>query len=128
MFGINGAAAQSYYSQTPSTFKAMQHLVMAMDDFSRSGKKSWFGRDKTMQAMEKVALNIGRTITAMRSDCVIAPQASAAEIHRKLQERLREFFEAFPTWVGAQTAAMVLFADDVSMKIIQTHIDMFPRG
>jgi len=41
MFRINSPAAQTFYSQTPETFKAIQHLVMAMDDFCQT-KKSWY--------------------------------------------------------------------------------------
>jgi hypothetical protein len=131
MFGINSAAAQFFYARTPETFKAMQHLVMALDDFTKSsGKKSWFGsgQDKTMRAIEKAAIHIGRT-TAMHSDgvIVIAPQTSATEIHGELQERLDQFFEAFPNWIGARTSAMVIFAVDMSKGIVRTHVDMYSR-
>jgi hypothetical protein len=111
MFGINSASAQSFYSQTPATFKAMQQLVIAVDDFSRS-----------MQLLEKIAVHIGRTITAMRSDGVIAPDSSVADIHVELQERFCRFFEAFATKAGTQAAATVIFNDEVSRGIVETHV------
>jgi hypothetical protein len=116
MFGIKGVSARSFYSQTPETFKAMQHLVTVMDDFS-----------KPMQLLEKLADHIGRTIAAMRSDGVITPHSSAADIHVELQERFTRFFEAFPTRVGAQAAAAIIFNDEVSRGIVETYVDTYSR-
>ena len=109
MFVIKCASAQSFYSQTPETFKAMQHLIAVVDDISRP-----------MQLLEKLKDHIGRTIAAMRSDGVITAQSSAADIHVELQERFTRFFEAFATRAGAQAAAAVIFDDEVSKGIVET--------
>ncbi|AUT69221.1 hypothetical protein [Paraburkholderia hospita] len=111
MFGVKGVSVQSFYSQTPETFKAMQHLVAVMDDLSRP-----------MQLLENLADHIGRTIAAMRSDGIITPQSSAADIHFVLQERFTRFFEAFATRAGAQAAAAVIFNDEVSKGIVETYV------
>lgn len=111
MFAINGASAQSVYSQTPETFKALQHLVTILDDL--------YG---TMPLLDKLADHIGRTIAAMRSDGVITPHSSVADIHVELQERFTRFFEAFATRAGAHAAASVIFNDEISRGIVETHV------
>jgi hypothetical protein len=111
MYGINDGSVQSFYSQTPETFKALQRLVTVLDDF--------YG---PTQLLEKLADHIGRTITAMRSDGVITPHSSTADIHGRLQERFTRFFEAFATRVGAHAAAAVIFDDAASRSIVETHV------
>jgi hypothetical protein len=111
MFAINGASAQSLYSQSPETFKALQHLVTILDDL--------YG---TMPLLDKLADHIGRTIAAMRSDGVITPNSSVADIHVELQERFTRFFEAFATRAGAHAAAAVIFNDEISRGIVETHV------
>jgi hypothetical protein len=111
MSGIKNMSALSFYSKTPETFKAMQHLVTVMDDFPGP-----------MPLLEKLADHIGRTIAAMRTDGVITPHSSAADVHVELQERYTRFFEAFATRVGAQAAAAVIFNDEVSRGIVETHV------
>lgn len=128
MFGINGATAQGFYNKAPNTFKAMQHLIMAMDDVAKHvGKKTWFGRDKTEQVAAALTQNIGITITAMRSDGVVAEVVSAEDVRRQLQEQLTKFFEAFPTWVNAQIFATIFFSQDSSLQIVKDHMRVLSR-
>jgi hypothetical protein len=129
MFGINGAAAQGFCDRAPNTFKAMQHLVMAMDDVAKhAGKKTWFGRDKTERVTTALTQNIGRTISAMRSDGIVAEAESAEDVRRQLQEQVTKFFEAFPTWVNAQIFATIFFSQDSSLEIVKDHVRAVSRG
>ncbi|WP_233849545.1 hypothetical protein [Paraburkholderia sp. HD33-4] len=114
MYGINDVSVQSFYSQTPETFKALQRLVTVLDDF--------YG---PRQLLVKLADQIGRTIAAMRSDGVITPQSSAVDIHGKLQERFTRFFEAFVTRAGAHAAAAVIFNDKVSRKVSRDIVETY---
>lgn len=123
MFGINGVAAQALYERAPSTFKAMQHLVMAMDDVAKwTGKKTWFGRDKTEQMIAVLAQRIGETISAMRDDGTIEEGNSAEDVRLKLHEQLSQFFEAFPSWMQAQIFSTIFFSQNDSLEIIRIKI------
>ncbi|MFM0079750.1 hypothetical protein P0D72_12820 [Paraburkholderia sediminicola] len=125
MFGINTAEAQSFYARTPKTFKAMQHLVMAMDDFAKSsGKKTWLGKDKSLKSMEKIAVNIGITIWAMRTDALVVPQSSVADVHRELREQISTFVKVFPRWADAYDVAVALFSANVALEIVRAHVEM----
>ncbi|MFC0127960.1 hypothetical protein [Ralstonia solanacearum] len=120
MLGINGEAAQDFYSRAPQTFRAMQHLVMALDDCAKNvGKKTWFGRDKTQDALVALGLNMARTITAMRADGVLFASSPASDVHSALRNQVFQFFEVAPTWTRAASFAAAFFADKSSMDIVE---------
>jgi hypothetical protein len=75
-----------------------------------------------VQLLEKLADLIGKTIAAMRSDGIITPKSSSADIHSALQEKFTWFFEAFANRVGALAAAAVIFNDEVSKGLVETHV------
>ncbi len=69
--------------------------IICMRSFIDASQSQFRGRvscDSDNDQRRLAGIHIGRTITAMRSDGVIAPQTSATEIHRELQERLDQFF------------------------------------
>ena len=129
MFGFNDSVAQGMYSTAPQSFKALQNLVMAMDDFQKkAGKKTLFGKDKSQELLVMVTVNIGRTITAMRADGIISPKSSAEEVHRLAKAQLDRFFEAFPMWTMAMVFSEIFFSDQMSIDVVKTHVEMYPDG
>jgi len=125
MLGNNDAVAEDIYSRTPQTFKALQNLVVAMDDFqNKFGKKTWFFSDNSPEAFTMLPTNIARTINAMRADGVISRKTPAEEIDTLLKAQLDRFFEAFPMWTTARIFSDVSFAEKSFMGIIKEYVDM----
>jgi len=125
MLGINDAVAEDIYSRTPQTFKALQNLVVAMDDFqNKFGKKTWFCSDNSPEAYTRLPTNIARAINAMRADGVISAKTPAEDIHKLLKAQLDGFFETFPTFTTARIFSDVSFAEKSFMGIIKEYIDM----
>lgn len=123
MFGINDGAARAFHQRSPATFEAMQHLVMALDDCAKNlGRKTLFGRDKSQEYLAKLALQMGRTIVAMRADRLLDSFTEPQAIHELLQTQLNSFFEAFPTWLNAKAFAQAFFTDRMSLSIIEAHV------
>jgi len=92
----------SLQRHVPHTFEAMQHLVMAMDDYVKSmGKKTIFGKDKAPAAYEKYLQHLQRTCLALQRDGQVSPSASSEEIILKLQSVIALFKRAFPNWPNA---------------------------
>jgi len=122
MFGINGSEAREMALRTPETFKAMQNFVMALDDCAKNlGRKTLFGRNKDQEYLAKLALEMGRTIVAMRVDRLVEPFTEPQAIHELLQVQLGTFFEAFPTWLNAKAFAEAFFTERMSLSIIESH-------
>ncbi|NKA35762.1 hypothetical protein GO300_03827 [Ralstonia solanacearum] len=123
MFGINGVAAQAFWDSKPETFKAMQHLVMALDDCAKYvGKRTFLGQDKTQEYLAKLALQMSRTIVAMRADGLLTPFAEPQSIHQDLQDQLAQFFEVCPTWVRAMAFSVAFFNESMSLEIIKVQV------
>ncbi|WP_197338762.1 hypothetical protein [Ralstonia solanacearum] len=123
MFGINNKVAQAFWERKPHTFTALQHLVMAMDDCAKHvGQRTLFGRDKTQEYLTKLALQLSRTIDAMRTDGLLTPFAEPQAIHEDIQSQLSEFFEAFPTWARAMAFSLAFFNEPMSMEIIKAKV------
>ncbi len=120
MFGINNGNAQQMHNVFPHTFVAMQHLVMAMEDcIKNSGKKSWFGNDKGVDAVMKFKYQLSRTIVAMTLDGLIDETGSNEVVAVAIMGQIAEFAKAFPTWAMAYQFAMDFFGNEaVSLAVI----------
>lgn len=129
MFGFDDAAALNYRIRAPATFKAMQNFVMALDHCARNmGRRSFLGRDKTPEALASLALQMGRTIVAMKQDGLLSWFAEPQEIHGELQRELIQFFEVCPTWRAAAAFSLGFFNDQTSLAIIEAHSKTMPLG
>jgi hypothetical protein len=107
----------------PSTFAALQMLVMSMADCTNNaGKKTWFGRDKGTESLIKFHSNLKRTIFAMMSDGMVRDSDGSELFYEKLIKVLHEFSLAFPNWNDAYSFANIFFLEgnrrDESIKII----------
>jgi hypothetical protein len=111
MFGINDRTAQAFHSRSPHTFAALQHVVMAMDDVANAkGKRTWFGRDKIVNATANLEVAVVKAVIAMDLDDIVSSAMSNEELAQAMKTQLDQFFEAFPTWMQARVFAEVFFA------------------
>src|SRR5688500_3925005 len=63
------ALAEEFQVARPQTFAALQQLVMAMAQCRNTrGKKTLFGRDKPVKAMERFDQRLRETLVALSTD------------------------------------------------------------
>lgn len=102
MATTNWTNAALFQESAPHTFNALQHLVMAMADFSKNrGKTSFFGKDKGLAAYKKFEDKLRDTLLAMVLDGVIERNSRPALARAALIKAISLFAAAFPNWQDA---------------------------
>jgi hypothetical protein len=97
---------------TPHTYNALQKLVMAMAGISKNaGKKTFFGRDKGLEAYSKFRVSLKATIQCMVLDGIISESSITNEVMTALIHKIQEFQMAFPNWQDAYAVASWFFED-----------------
>ena len=108
MATTNWSNAHAFQAHAPHTFNALQQLVMAMADFANNrGKKSFFGRDKGLEAYKKFEDKFRDTLLAMVIDGIVQRNVDPEPARLKLIEAIEVFSYAFPNWQDAY-----IFADE----------------
>jgi hypothetical protein len=106
----------------PHTFNAMQHLVMAMADYSNNRhKRTFFGRDRGLAALKKFESALRDTLLAMVIDGKLARDAAPEDCVHKLALSLARWAEAFPNWQDAYTFAEEYFGDGFEAAVVRVN-------
>lgn len=130
MATTNWASADLFYEEYPRTFRFLQDLVLAMEECAKNiGKKSFFGKDKGLIAVEKFEKALTSTLLAMVADGIISKNDSPSEIRLHLLNMIKLFASVFPNWQLAYVFAYTFFertAETAEKKIKE--IMMFMSG
>ncbi len=108
--------AGTFQARFPHTFNALQKLVMAMADYEKNrGKKTLFGKDKSLNAYKKFEGTLKDTLLAMVVDGAVARNIGAKECRETLTEMIAAFAEVFPNWQDAYSFADNYFIQNAAI-------------
>ncbi|WP_416406496.1 hypothetical protein RCH27_08405 [Paracidovorax citrulli] len=86
----------------PRSHTALQNFVMSMAAVvNNSGKRSFFGRDKGVAAMEKFGRSLESLLVAMALDGQISDGFSAEDVAHKVDDLIKLFRDGYPNWQDA---------------------------
>ena len=106
MATTNWTNAAAFQTNFPHTFNSLQHLVMAMADFANNrGKKSFFGKDKSLAAYKNFEDKFRDTLLAMVLDGIIERRAPPSYARTELIKAIELFAATFPNWQEAYAFA-----------------------
>lgn len=98
------------WQEFPSSNFCMQNLLMAMDNAEKSfGKRTLFGKDKGLPAVEKFMESFKTTLNAMFEEEVLSKGQPPENVAAEFLERLENFAEAYPNWPDAYRFAASFF-------------------
>jgi hypothetical protein len=112
------AKLDRFESLLPHTFNAMQHLIMAMEDYYKArGKTTLFGRDKGLAAYKKFEDKLRDTLLAMVLDNFKPRNATPEEWRDAIVAMILAWSEASPNWHGAYAFAVEYFEQQRAVAI-----------
>ena len=87
----------------PHSFNTLQKFTMAMQDYEKKkGKKTFFGRDKGLDAFYKFEKSLHDLLFSMIMDGIITRNEDASACHEKLVDLQISFWDAFSGWEHAK--------------------------
>jgi hypothetical protein len=109
-------AAGAFQEAYLHTFNALQKLVLAMAKYQNCrGKRTWFGRDKGLEAYKSLESALLDSLLAMTMDGIIKRNASPRECRTTLIEVLKPFQAIFPNWQDAYCFAEEYLVRDAAV-------------
>ena len=106
----------------PHTFNSLQNLTVAIASLIKSqGKRTWFGRDKSVIAYSKFLAEFKSTLHAMVLDGLITEATPPADVIAKIQNAFDLFSRAFPNWQDVYGFVEYFFVakEDEALAIIE---------
>lgn len=122
MATTNWAEADVFQNRYPRTFRILQDLVLAMEKCAKDyGKKSLFGKDKGVAALQKFGVALTETLQAMVEDNIVSRTDSPSVIRLQLIKMIERFAQVFPNWHVSYAFANEFFVNraDVAEDIIK---------
>ena len=108
--------AEDLQSRGPHTFNALQHLVKAMSKIAKhQGKKSFFGKDKGLEAYKDFEHKLRDTILALVLDGIIERNSQPDYVRKTICNVIVAFSQAFPNWQDAYAFGAQYFSIDIAI-------------
>lgn len=86
----------------PRSHSAMQNFVMAMADVvNNAGKKSFFGKDKGLAAMERFGKTFQTLLIAMATEGQLGESVTAEDVADRVDILMKVFKDGYPNWQEA---------------------------
>lgn len=96
--------------ETPRTYTALSHLVVALAKAVKSaGKKTWFGNDKSVKAYSALMQRINELVIALTLDGLVRPSMESHEVVDQIVAMLDFFAKAHPNWIDSYGLAYHIF-------------------